>query len=50
MKIKYLILIFILLDSCEDHILCMSLHADHAMPFLVVKSFSEEEMYDPRYL
>ena len=39
---------FMDLGSREVQIWCMSLHADHAIPFLVLKSFSEEEMKDPR--
>ena len=33
----------------DFQILCIELHADHAIPFLVRKSFSEDEMYEPRY-
>ena len=42
----------ILMETCnlEVHILCRLLHADHAIPFLALKSFSEEDIKEPRYL
>ena len=44
------IFVFISVSRLETQILCRSLQADQAIPFLVLKSFSELEMKEPRYL
>ena len=48
MVLKICILIF--LFKWDFQILFKSLQADQLIPFLVIKSFSEDDMYDPKYL
>ena len=44
------ILVFSLVESLDVQILWRLLLEDHAIPFLALKSFSEDEVEEPRYL